>query len=238
MLHTKHKYMTKPIIKIGVVSDIVCPWCYIGKRRLEKAMHKLSEKFDFEVEYFPFELNPQMPAQGLDQKDYLVNKFGGEARYQQLTGHVTEVASGEDLKFDYSTQKISPNTRTSHRLIQLAKEDGLQLEMVEALFKAYFTEGIDLSKTENLVEIAVAAGMQRDKVELFLQSSTGVAEVEMAELELQKLGITGVPFYVIDNKYGISGAQASDAFIKAFEEIGSASVQPQGQACDVEKKNC
>jgi predicted DsbA family dithiol-disulfide isomerase len=229
--------MNKPVIKIGVVSDVVCPWCYIGKRRLEKAMDKLSEKFDFEIEYFPYELNPQMPAEGLDQKDYLIKKFGGETRFQQLTGHVTDVAAQEGLKFDYTSQKISPNTRAAHRLIQLAKEDGLQLPMVEAMFKAYFSDGVDLSKQENLVAIASQAGMDRSKAELFLQSTTGVAEVEMAEVELQKLGISGVPFYIIDNKYGISGAQAPETFMKAFEEIG-ANVTSQGEACDIEAQNC
>ena len=229
--------MLKPKIKISVVSDIVCPWCYIGKRRLEKAIDKLSDKFDFEIEYFPFELNPQMPAQGVDQKQYLTDKFGSEDHYEQITGRTTAAAAEEGLKFDFASQKISPNTRNAHRLVQLAKEDNKHLELVEALFKAYFTEGVDLSKPENLVRLAVSVGMDQSKVEQFLNSDTGVAEVEIAEHELQKLGISGVPFYIIDNKYGISGAQASESFIKAFEEIGS-SVTAGGEACDVDGKNC
>jgi predicted DsbA family dithiol-disulfide isomerase len=229
--------MSKPVIKINVISDIVCPWCYIGKRRLEGAMNKLSEKFDFEVEYFPFELNPQMPLAGLNQKEYLTNKFGGKERYQQLTGHVTEVASQEGLIFDYNAQEVSPNTRNAHRLIQLAKEDGLHLRLVERLFKAFFTEGIDLSKNENLAQIASDAGMDKGKVESFLNSSTGVAEVEMAEQELSKLGITGVPFYIINNKYGISGAQQSEAFVKAFKEVAKPEIEA-GEACDVDGMKC
>jgi predicted DsbA family dithiol-disulfide isomerase len=231
--------MNKPIIKIGVVSDVVCPWCYIGKRRLEKAIAELSPRFTFEVEYFPFELNPQMPSHGVDQKDYLINKFGGEERYHQLTDHVTSIAAQEGLTFDYPAQKISPNTRNAHRLIQFAKEDQKQLAFVEALFKAYFTEGIDLSKTENLVAIAVAAGLDKEKTEAFLTSDAGKTEVELTELELQQSGITGVPFYVVDNKYGISGAQPSESFIKAFEEIASAgNVMVAGDSCDVDQKDC
>lgn len=230
--------MTKPTIKIGVISDIVCPWCYIGKRRLEKAMHKLSDRFDFEVEYFPFELNPQMPAAGLDQKEYLTKKFGGENRYSQLTSHVTEVASQEGLTFDYTSQKRSPNTRNSHRLIQFAKEDGKHLILVEALFKAYFTDGIDLSSNENLLDIAERAGLDKKKVEQLLNSTTGIVEVEMAEQELQRLGITGVPFYIVNDKYGISGAQQSEAFIKAFEEIVPSTDLVTDQACDVDGTNC
>ena len=230
--------MSKRKIKIGVVSDVVCPWCYIGKRRLETAMQKLSASFDFEVEYFPFELNPHMPASGSDQKEYLINKFGGEDRYHQLTRHVTEVASHEGLTFDYKSQKISPNTRNAHRLIQLSKEDNIHLELVEELFKAYFTNGIDLSKTENLVALAEKVGLNKNKVEQFLGSEVGVVEVEMAEQELKKLGISGVPFYIIDNKYGISGAQPAEAFIKAFNEITTSSQPATDEACDVEKKNC
>jgi predicted DsbA family dithiol-disulfide isomerase len=229
--------MSKPVIKINVVSDVVCPWCYIGKRRLEGAMNKLSDKFDFEVEYFPFELNPQMPQSGLNQKEYLTNKFGGEERYKQLTAHVTNVASQEGLKFDYEGQQVSPNTRNAHRLIQLSKEEGVHLKLVERLFRAFFTEGIDLSNPENLTQIASEVGMDREKVEMFLNSNTGVAEVEMAEQELSKLGITGVPFYIINNKYGISGAQQSEAFVKAFEEIAGPQIVA-GESCDVDGTNC
>lgn len=230
--------MTKPIIKVSVVSDVVCPWCYIGKRRLEKAIDKLSDKFDFEVEYFPFELNPHIPVGGLDQKQYLSDKFGGEERYEQITDHTSAIAAEEGLTFDFDSQKVSPNTRNAHRLIQLAKEDNRHLVLVEALFKAYFTDGIDLSRTENLVNICVQAGMDKSKVELFLQSSTGITEVEIAELELQKIGISGVPFYIIDNKYGISGAQHSESFIKVFEEIATAADIAGGESCNVDEKNC
>lgn len=229
----------KPKIKIGVVSDVVCPWCYIGKRRLEKAMHELSDKFDFEVEYFPFELNPQIPATGLNQKEYLAKKFGSEERYQQITGNVTTTAAREGLKFDFASQNVSPNTRNAHRLIQLAKEDNNHVALVEALFKAYFTDGTDLSKNENLVKIAEQAGMDSAKVEQFLQSDTGIVEIEMAERELQQIGISGVPFYIINNKYGISGAQPSESFIKAFEEIATAPITTDGgEACDVDGTNC
>lgn len=230
--------MNKPLIKVSVISDVVCPWCYIGKRRLEKAMDKVSHKFDFEVEYFPFELNPHISSSGVDQKQYLSDKFGGEERYEQLTDHTTSVAAQEGLTFNFQSQKVYPNTRNAHRLIQLAKEDNRHLELVDGLFKAYFTDGTDLSKTENLVSISEKAGMDRSKVELFLQSDTGTVEVEMAEMELQKLGISGVPFYIIDNKYGVSGAQHVESFIKVFEQVATATDLEGGESCDVEEKNC
>ena len=102
--------MNKPVVSIEVVSDVVCPWCYIGKRRLEKAVAQLSDTFDFDITYSPFQLNPHMPMEGADQKAYLTKKFGGAERYSQITQHVTEVASGEGLDFNFEKQKVSPNT--------------------------------------------------------------------------------------------------------------------------------
>lgn len=229
--------MNKPKIKISVVSDVVCPWCYIGKRRLENAIEKVADKYDFEVEYLPFELNPQIPVEGLDQKEYLTQKFGGAGRYDEITGHVTGIAAREGITFNFDAQKKSPNTRKAHRIIQLAKENGKQVQAVEAFYRAYFTNGVDLSKDENLISVAAATGLDAEKIALFLQSDTGSAEVQMAEQQLQQLGISGVPFYIIDNKYGVSGAQPADTFIKAFEEISSAPVSG-GEACDIDGKNC
>ncbi len=229
--------MSKPTIRIAIASDIVCPWCYIGKRRLEKAMQLASDKYDFEVEYLPFELNPQLPANGVNNKEYLEQKFGGEDRYNELTGNVTRIAAQEGLRFDFAIQQVSPNTRNAHRVIQLAREDGKQSDLIEALYKAYFTDGIDLSQKENLIDIAAAAGMDREKVSLFLDSNTGTVEVEMAERELHQLGITGVPFFIIDNKYGVSGAQRPETFLRVFDEIGAATVD-DGESCDVDEKNC
>lgn len=210
--------MTKAKIKIGVVSDVVCPWCYIGKRRLENAIHQSSDRFDFEVEYFPFELNPHMPEEGADYREYLTSKFGSESKFLQLTNHVKQIAAQEGLDFNMDVQKISPNTRNAHRIILVAKEDGKQIEVVEALFKAYFTEGVDLSNINNLIDISVQAGLDRTKIDQLLKSNSGKLEIEMAEKELQQLGITGVPLYIIDNKFAVSGAQSVEAFIKAFGE--------------------
>lgn len=229
--------MTKPKIKIEIVSDVVCPWCYIGKRRLEKAIDAVKDKYEIELEYHPFELNPQMPVEGVDQKTYLSNKFGGDERYVQLTSHVTKVAADEGLKFDFSKQHVSPNTRDAHRIIQLAKKEGVQPAVKEAFMKAYFEDGVDLSKKENLIAIAAHAGLAKEKTEKLLATDEGLAEVAYAEQQLQQLGISGVPFYIINNKYGVSGAQPSAAFIQAFEEIGSPS-DMSGKACDVEAKNC
>jgi predicted DsbA family dithiol-disulfide isomerase len=221
----------KPVIKIDIVSDVVCPWCYIGKRRLEKAIGLLADEFLFELEYHPFELNPEMPEQGVDQKAYLVNKFGGETKYWQITERTTQVAAEEGLLFHFHKQGISPNTRRIHSLIQAAREEGKQPEVVEAFFKAYFTDGIDLSKEENLVYTAVAAGIQQEKVKNILSDDAEQMAIVFAEEEMYKLGITGVPFYIINNRYGVSGAQPTETFVKALREIGSELTTTEGASC-------
>lgn len=229
--------MNKPKIKVDIVSDVVCPWCYIGKRRIERAMNALADTFDFEVEYHPFELNPQMPAEGVNQKQYLSAKFGSEARYDQITAQTTATAAQEGLAFDFARQQVSPNTRNAHRIIQFARQEGKQAAVKEAFMKAYFEDGVDLSKKENLIAVAVGAGLSADAVSQLLASDEGLAAVELAERELQKLGISGVPFYIINNKYGVSGAQSSDTFIQAFQEIGK-EISVAGEACDVDTKDC
>lgn len=228
--------MNKPQIKIEVVSDVVCPWCYIGKRRLEKALDQLKDQFDFDVEYSPFELNPEMPLEGRNQKEYLTQKFGSESKYAQIIGHVIKVAAEEGLNFDFTNQGISPNTRNAHRIIWFAKRKGKQLEMKEALMKAYFEQGIDLSKKENLAQVAGGAGLGYEEVISFLESEEGLAEVTFAEQTNYQRGVTGVPFYIINNKYGISGAQPAEAFVEALTNIGRE--VSTGEACDVDKADC
>ncbi len=213
------KTMKRPKIQVEVVSDVVCPWCYIGKRRMEKAVDRLKEEYDFQITFSPFELNPDMPKEGLHQKTYLAQKFGGEERYQQITDHVTHIAHGEGLSFHYDKQSTSPNTRDAHRIIWHARQEGRQQAVKEAFLKAYFEDGVDLSKKENLVSVAVSAGLAREKIELLLNNDEGEADVVMSEEVSKRRGISGVPFYIINNQYGLSGAQPSETFEKVFREI-------------------
>jgi predicted DsbA family dithiol-disulfide isomerase len=211
----------KVAIKIDVVSDIVCPWCYIGKRRLEKAMQEIATQFDFEVDHLPFELNPDMPKEGRNQKEYLSAKFGGTARYQQLTDNVTKIATDEGLHFDYARQTTSPNTRTAHRLIWLARQEGKSMAVNEALMRAYFEEGVDLSVKESLIGVAVKAGLDEKRVNDLFDSEEGLAEVLYAEQLNHQRGISGVPFFIVNNQFGISGAQPVEVFVKALTQIAA-----------------
>jgi len=229
--------MAKSKIKIDVVSDIVCPWCYIGKRRLEKAIDQLKNEFEFEIQYHPFELNPNVPAEGFDQKAYLIKKFGGEARYHELIGNVTRVAAQEGLNFDYSKQSKSPNTLNLHRVSWLAGKEGKQLQTVEAFFHAYFEKGTDLSQTENIIVVAKESGLDEIKVRILLEGNEGSEEMKSEQIHNRELGVTGVPFYIINDKYAVSGAQPVALFVQAFKDISS-KYSVEGEACDADGNNC
>ncbi|HRI78906.1 MAG TPA: DsbA family oxidoreductase [Cyclobacteriaceae bacterium] len=229
--------MKKPLIEIEVVSDVVCPWCYIGKRRMEKAVAQLSNEFEFRISYSPFELNPHIPEKGLDQKAYLTDKFGGEVQYQQITSRVSQTAAEEGLKFDFSKQHVSPNTRHAHRIIRFAKQKGKQEAVKEAFMKAYFEDGVDLSSHDNLATVAEAAGLNRKEVLELLNSDTGLAEIKQLEQINIQRGISGVPFFIINNKYGFSGAQPTAVFQKAFQQVAT-ELTTTAEQCEVDTKDC
>lgn len=178
-----------------------------------------SGAYRFDVEYYPFELNPHLPEEGVSYRDYFTRKFGSESKFRELTAHVTRVAAQEGLHFHPELQRISPNTRNVHRIIMLARDSGMQSRIVEAFFRAYFVEGIDLSDIAILADIAEGAGLDRSAVEQLLNSNTGKVEIEMAEKELHDVGITAVPLFIIDDRVGISGAQPVEVFLKAFEDV-------------------
>ncbi|HEX8549346.1 MAG TPA: DsbA family oxidoreductase [Cytophagaceae bacterium] len=229
--------MANQVIKIDIVSDIVCPWCYIGKRRLEKAMSMLKDTYTFEIKYLPFELNGNVPKEGLNQKEYLTSKFGGEERYTQITGNVTQAAKEEGLNFDFDKQPKSPNTLDIHRIIWLAEKEGKDLAAMEIYFKAYFDDGVDLTKNENLVSLAERAGVNGGRVKELLEGEEGLAEVKALQKKVRFMGITGVPYYIINEKYAISGAQPAEAFAEAIPNIAFESLQ-EGEACDIDGSNC
>lgn len=223
-------------IKIEIVSDVVCPWCYIGKVRLEKALQAVNQGSEFEVSYLPFELNPGTAEAGLDRRTHLVDKFGGEERYNALQDHVSGIASAEGIEFQMELQKTIPNTLKAHILIDYAANHNLQQPLVEKLFRAYFSDGVDLTKDENLIALSVAVGLDREQIERIIADPEAAKRVKDREQEMYKLGISGVPFYIINGKYGISGAQPTEIFVKALNELQAQTVE--AEACNVETKDC
>jgi predicted DsbA family dithiol-disulfide isomerase len=218
--------MPAMILEIDVISDVVCPWCYIGKRRLERALQTLDGRYEYRVTWCPFELNPGMPPEGMDHRQYLEAKFGTLAAVRQLEARVAAAGSEEGLVFAFDKIRRTPNTFDAHRLIWLAQREGVQDAVVEGLFRGYFTEGADLSRRETLIGIAGGAGLSTDRVERLLNGGDGIAAVRKEEAEARKAGINAVPHFLIHRRYALSGAQDPRRLASAFEmAIGQATVK-------------
>jgi predicted DsbA family dithiol-disulfide isomerase len=202
---------------IDVVSDVVCPWCYIGKRHLEAALATLDAGGQPlpVVRWHPYELNPDLPAAGVDRREYLERKFGGPARAAQIYERVRRAGTQAGIAFDFERIERQPNTRDAHRLIAWAQGRGDAGPLVERLFRAYFIEGRFVGAHETLAEIAHEAGLDADAAYAFLSSDVGVAEIAEAEERAASLGISGVPFFIVDGRYGLSGAQPAEAIVEA-----------------------
>ena len=216
------------MLTVDVISDVICPWCFIGKRRLEKAL----EGRPAVVHWHPFQLNPDMPREGIDRKSYRIRKFGSWERSNELDTHVAAAGRGEGLSFNFDRQFRTPSTLDAHRLIWLAGERGVQDAIVEALFLGYFTDGRDLSNRATLTELAAAAGLDRVEVIELLEGDRGLEAVRVREEQARRLGVSGVPFFVVNGSVALSGAQPPELFLEAFEQAGEP-VQA-AEACHVE----
>ena len=201
-------------LKIEIVSDVICPWCFIGKRRFEKALQLLQPGIETEVHWRPFELNPDLPAGGMDRKLYRTRKFGSWERSQALDAQLAEAGAGEGIHFAFDRMERTPNTFDAHRVIWLADRQGVQDAVVEALFRAYFLDARDIGDREVLAQVAGAAGLD---VAEFLESGQGQQEVRADESWARQQGIQGVPFFLIDGgAETISGAQRPETLAAAF----------------------
>ena len=203
-------------LAVDVISDVICPWCYIGKRRLEKAIAALEGQHDVRVRWHPFQLNPTMPKEGVSRREYRIEKFGSWERSQELDAKVIAVGESEGIQFSFDKSERTPNTVDAHRLIWLADKNGCQDAVVEALFVAYFTEGKDISNRQTLIDTVVVAGLERQVVEATLNSDEGLDVIADAGEESRRQGVSGVPFFVINKEIMLSGAQQPDTFLEAF----------------------
>jgi len=207
---------------IDVISDVVCPWCFIGKRHLEAALAEFRSKHSDEpapvVRWHPFQLNPQLPKTGVPRADYLEKKFGGPARAQQIYARVTEAGKNAGINFDFNAITVQPNTVDAHRLVYRAIDQNRQDAMVEALFRAYFLEARDLTRVNVLSEIAEKAGFDRDSATEYLESGDDSELIADADQEARGMGVEGVPFFILNKKYALSGAQPPDVLLQAMEQ--------------------
>ncbi|MDH3712508.1 MAG: DsbA family oxidoreductase [Gammaproteobacteria bacterium] len=206
-------------MRIDIFSDTICPWCYIGKKRFEKALAQRSD-LALEIHWRAFQLNPDMPEEGMDRKHYVETKFGGPERARQVYARVASAGSEDDIAFNFEGIVRTPNTVASHRLIRYAGDQpGGQDAVVEALFEAYFIRGEDIGDLDVLVAAAEQASLDPQAVREFLASEEHLHAVRAEDVRARQLGIQGVPFFVIDDKYGISGAQPPDVFLQAFDQL-------------------
>lgn len=191
---------------IDIYADVVCPWCYIGARRMELA---LANRPGLQVErrWRPFQLQPQMPAGGKPWAAWAREKFGGEARVDAAFAQVTSVGAADGLRFDFSKVASAPNTVDAHRLILLAGEHGAQWPVASALFRAYFAEGRDLNDLDHLLDAAEAGGLGRELARAHLLSDDGRDEVAASQREAHELGVSSVPCYIFDEEAALLGAQ-------------------------------
>jgi predicted DsbA family dithiol-disulfide isomerase len=203
-------------LSVQVISDVICPWCYIGKRRLEKAV--AAHGGPVRVRWLPFQLNPQMPQGGISRREYRTRKFGSWERSLQLDAQVAAAGAGEGIHFAFDRMERTPNTHDAHRLIWLADTGGVQDAVVEALFRAYFTEGRDISARQTLLDVVAEAGLDREKAEGVLTSGGGQEAIREAEELARRVRVAGVPFFVINGRVTLSGAQPPEAFLAAFKQ--------------------
>jgi predicted DsbA family dithiol-disulfide isomerase len=231
------------VIRIDVVSDVVCPWCYIGKRRLEKAIEGTQSSDnvqvkDIEIIYRSFQLDPSVPTEGVDFHTYMENRFGSDfvTKFHQ----VEQAGKTEGLDFDFSTLPKAINTFTLHRILTIALQDGIQTEVKEALMKAYFVDKQDLTQENILVDLLGKYGWTAEKTLAIIHSDIATDEVKEEMNYYRQLGVTGVPFFIFNQKYAVSGAQPAEVFAEILEKVSNemAVESVAGEICDVDGGNC
>ena len=201
---------------IDVYSDVVCPWCYIGEKRLSRALAARPD-LEAEVRWRPFQLQPDMPEGGVPWAAFSREKFGGEGGAEAAFSHVSAAGEGDGIRFDFGRVARAPNTVDAHRLILFAGGYGMQWELADALFRAYFTEGKNLNAHEELAQVASSVGLDAEEVREYFAGDEGASQVRSSQEEARRLGITGVPFYVFDGRYALYGAQPVGVFGEALD---------------------
>jgi len=205
-------------LRIDVVSDVVCPWCFIGKRRLEKAL-QLAPDVPVEVHWHPYFLNDWIPPEGISRTDYLTTKFGSPERYQEIAQRVAAAAAEEGLTYALDSISRQPNTTDAHRLIRWAGGIGKAPEMKQKLMELYFTEGADLTNKAVLAQAAADIGLDPEDVRDALASDTDVEAVTREAASAKEAGIEGVPCFIFGGKYAVSGAQAPEYLAQMIERV-------------------
>lgn len=209
------------MVKLDILSDPICPWCYIGKAHLDRALEAYPEH-PFEIEWHPFQLNPGMPAEGMDWREYLEGKFGGRKAAEQVYGRIAEAAADAGLELDFGAIRRTPNTLNAHRLIHWAGAHGRQTHVVATLFRAYFEEGRDIGDTDALGRIAETAGLDAEAIRELLSSDADAQDIRDRDAHARRSGVNGVPTFIVGRQRAFPGAQSQELWAKAIEEFAGA----------------
>ena len=209
--------MNERALTVDIYSDVICPWCYVGKRRFERAL-KTWDSAPVNIRWRPFQLNPTIPRDGMDRRQYLEAKFGSPTAARVIYDQVSIAGAEEGIHFAFEKIARTPNTFAAHRLIWLAGQCEKQDEMVELLFRRYFVEGGDIGSIEALSHAAAHAGLDRAAIETFLAGDEGVEAVKAEEAAGHRLGIRAVPYFVFNGAYALSGAQPPEQLLVAFRQ--------------------
>ena len=216
------------ILTIDIVSDVVCPWCYLGEKRLEAAL--ADEAGPVAVRWRPYQLDPAIPEEGLDRAEYMAKKFGASGRLQSVHDNLTRLGAEVGVPFAFDKIKRSPNTLDAHRLIRWAASAGVQEQVADRLFKAYFVEGRDIGDRGVLVEIASECGLDGKLVERLLAEGADVDLVRQEIGQAQAMGVSGVPFFIFGGRFGVPGAQEPSVLRQAIAEARQAMAEAADKA--------
>jgi len=206
------------MIKLDIISDPICPWCAIGKAKLERALAERPEH-KFEIEWHPFQLNPDMPAEGMDRREYLEVKFGGKEGAISVYSQIADAAQEIGVTVNFEKIKRTPSTLDAHRLIYWAGIEGVQTAVVSKLFTAYFEDGYDISDRQVLMDIAASAGIDREKIGKLLLQDIDRENIRKHDKNAREKGVRGVPCFIVDNHYVIQGAQSAEMWLGVIDEI-------------------
>ncbi len=217
-------------LQVDIVSDVICPWCYIGKRRFERALAAVGGRHRVAVTWRPFQLNPDMPADGRERAAYLEAKFGGRERAREIYARIEEAGAGEGIAFAFERIRRTPNTVQAHRLIRLGQRLEKQDSVVDALFVGYFTEGATIGDDATLVALAERAGIAPREAERYLAGDDDRELVLGEDDAARRMGIHGVPCFVLEQQYAISGAQDSAVLVEALDRVAELSAPQAASA--------
>jgi predicted DsbA family dithiol-disulfide isomerase len=227
--------MEKKTINLDIVSDVACPWCYVGKKHIEQALENLDD-YEVKVNWKPFQLDPSIPEEGLDQQSYFVQKFGSMTNIEGMFARLEE--TGKNVGIDFQWMKRIPNTLKLHNLLHVASEEGFANELKEAFFKAYFEDVVDMTQDREIIRIMSTFGWEAQRTEEVMSDQKISKVVRQQIRDVQARGVNGVPFFIINNQYGISGAQPPSVLEQWIISAGEKIFESEAEVCDIDDPNC